>query len=260
MNKNNVYLFFAIVPVLLLTTLSFSGGFTGSGKSGSPSDGSSCTQCHSGGLDTGISVAISTTIPVSGYTPGVTYQVTVNLTTSTSRNGFQLTAENSSNTKVGTFAARDANTQAVLSDKSITHTGTGNSQSSWTVDWTAPSTDQGDITFYVASVASNQSNNANGDVVVLASESVNTLGFNLLEGNPQSIHTLVLDRKLYFSVFDSSLANGTLELFDLSGKLIKRYSVNSAEHVIDLSSYLTGVYLVKYSSSEHYVTKKISVF
>jgi hypothetical protein len=44
-------------------------------KTGSPGDGSNCTECH-GGTPSTVAGWITSNIPVNGYTPGQTYQIT----------------------------------------------------------------------------------------------------------------------------------------------------------------------------------------
>ncbi|MFY7811140.1 MAG: choice-of-anchor V domain-containing protein, partial [Flavobacterium sp.] len=167
MKKNYFYLLLLLPFVGLLFTSS-SGGFT-SGSSGSTGDsGNTCTQCHSGG-NFSASLAISSTVPAGGYALNTTYSVTVTLTSSpnSTRSGFQITAENASNTKVGTFTA-GTGSQTINNNRGVTHDSTGNSQKTWTFNWTSPATDQGAITFYASGNATNNNGNTTGDQVVTA--------------------------------------------------------------------------------------------
>ena len=55
---------------------SFSTGSPG-GKTGSPTDGVNCTQCHYAGSGSG--ATITSNIPSTGYVPGTTYTITANI-------------------------------------------------------------------------------------------------------------------------------------------------------------------------------------
>jgi hypothetical protein len=56
-------------------------------------------------------------------------------------------------------------TQTADNNKRIIHTSSGNGQNSWSFKWTSPSSEQGKITFYGASVSGNGNFNNSGDQV-----------------------------------------------------------------------------------------------
>lgn len=142
-----------------------SGGRTGQ-YSGSPGDnGVNCSSCHSGTPST-ITNVITSNIPASGYDPGVTYSLTVSISHPNNNTfGFQLTAEDSADNKAGGFGAPNNSLQVINGGNAVTHTASGNSGTSnarsWTIDWTAPAAGSGDITFYVACLASSGMNTNN---------------------------------------------------------------------------------------------------
>jgi hypothetical protein len=177
---NKFYRILAILiglPAIILLYANSNG--SPGGYSGSPGDNNqTCTSCHSGSA-INQSGWITSTIPAEGYTPGQTYQITVSgVHTGVVRFGFELTAENSSGQKVGTFAITESTrTKLVNQSKSVTHlfggtTPTGNSNS-WNVNWTAPATDIGQITFYAAINAANGNGGTSGDVVYRTTLGVN---------------------------------------------------------------------------------------
>jgi len=170
------------VPAILLL-YSYSGGSPG-GKTGSPGDGgTTCTQCHSGTAQPQGGL-ISTNIPFAGYTAGETYTITVSASMSgISRYGFELTAENASGVKKGTFVITDpARTKTANGGKAVTHTSGGNSASgnaiSWLVDWTAPAEGTGTVTFYTALNATNSNGNTSGDQIYTGTRSVSEFVLN----------------------------------------------------------------------------------
>ena len=72
-------------------------------KTGSPGDlGATCTGCHAG-TAAALSGIITTNIPATGYKKDSIYTITVTAVGGTSTCGFELTAESSTNAKVGTW-------------------------------------------------------------------------------------------------------------------------------------------------------------
>jgi len=166
----------AFLPLVILF-FAYSNGSPG-GKTGSPGDGgATCTQCHSGTAQTATNW-ISTTIPAEGYQPGQTYTITAaGFHMGVVKFGFELTAENASGNKVGTFAVINATeTQLTNNNKAVTHkaagtTPIGNSKI-WTMSWTAPTPAVGDVTFYGAFNAANGNGANTGDVIYKTSHTV----------------------------------------------------------------------------------------
>jgi len=81
------------------------------GKTNSPMDGQNCTSCHSGTINSGNGTAtITTNIPVSGYSIGSTYTITLTgVKVGCTKFGFELTAE-SGNNKTGDLMITDNTT------------------------------------------------------------------------------------------------------------------------------------------------------
>lgn len=142
-------------------------------NTGAPGE-TNCTQCHSGTLNaSGGSVTISG-LPAS-YTPGTRYNLTVTVSRSDrSRWGFQATALTDDGSAAGTFETVDANTQKVTGSVQgktrnyIQHTNTGTRRgttgsASFNFVWVAPSTDVGQVTFYVIGNAANNNGSSSGD-------------------------------------------------------------------------------------------------
>lgn len=165
-----------IIPSALIL-YSYSSGSPG-GKTGSTGDGgATCTQCHSG---TSIPQAnwITTDIPVDGYSAGETYTVTVTGTHSgVVKMGFEVTAENISGTKKGTWTITDATrTKFINGNAAVTHTSAGNVPSgntnTWSMNWTAPVAGTGSIKFNAAVNAANGNGNTSGDQIYTTSLTV----------------------------------------------------------------------------------------
>lgn len=171
---SRVWLKFAFLAILVgLSTVTYTNsGGPSAGLTGAPSEGN-CTNCHAGTAVTSGSAfdAISLTgLPSGGYAPGTNYSLTMNANSAaTAKNGFQLIALSPSNAMAGSFTS-GTGSQAMVGGGGKTylgHTLSGNSQTSWTYNWTAPNPGVGTVTFYVALNATNSNSGTGGDVVYL---------------------------------------------------------------------------------------------
>lgn len=166
----------AIMSVLFLIGLHIESaeGFSGTppnNRTGAPGH-NSCAQCHtSTGGDGGVNLSFS---GIGTYQESQTYSLMVTVQDpGQSRFGFSMVARDSDNNTqdVGTWSAGSANTQTHGTGSS--HVGhlsapTGVDTHTFTVNWTAPATGVGDVTFYIASVAANgNGSNGSGDFAYL---------------------------------------------------------------------------------------------
>ncbi|HOI31346.1 MAG: T9SS type A sorting domain-containing protein [Bacteroidales bacterium] len=175
MKKTYKFLYLLLIPFTALLVSNMSGSI--GGKTGSPGDGgANCTECHIGTPITQ-SGWIETNIPTNGFTPGETYEITVNASHSgAGRFGFELTAEAATGAKLGGFTLTDpTRTRFTNGSNAITHTSSGNSggnSTSWSVDWTAPQ-DQAEVRFYAAVNGANGNGSNTGDQIYLTNLFVN---------------------------------------------------------------------------------------
>lgn len=223
--------------------MSSTGGRT-DGRSGSPGDnGNTCAACHNGG-NFNTSVDITSDIPESGYLLNTDYTINVNTSSSSSALGFQLTAENSSNTKIGTFTA-GSGSRTVNSSKSITHTSPSTS-GDWSFTWTSPSTDLGRVTFYTAVNAGNGNDVASdgSDQTVTGSDSSPSLSISEAE-------------RLNFDMFPNPASNNltiqlpsgsekaVVQFYDNIGRLALTKDISSSNNEVSVNSLSTGIYILK---------------
>ncbi|MBA2732140.1 MAG: PQQ-dependent sugar dehydrogenase, partial [Acidobacteria bacterium] len=137
-----------------------------------------CAECHLQDPDNPGTGRITVTAPQT-YVPGQTYQITVthaNSDPTRLRWGFQLTALDDTDSKAGELQNTSVLTQILNnqgpggSRQYIEHTSSGtfiNQQggANWTFNWTAPATNVGPVTFYVAGNQANNDGNTSGDYV-----------------------------------------------------------------------------------------------
>lgn len=246
-----------------------------SAKTGAPGE-SSCTFCHSGNAQDGNNGINSLTLDggSTDYDPGVTNSMTLSLTDAASRNGFQLVALDENDDMAGSFTITDAtNTQQVsntqLGRDYITHTSPGNSLSTWSFDWEAPS-DAGDVTFYVATNKTNSDGGSNGDVIYLSSHSFGNPQASIEEEEPKeetnfeigytpSDHSLLID----FPVVVSN--DVSINVIDLSGKSVyfnnagNFESGNYTEKIKLPESIENGIYVVTLFVGNQPYSKKVMI-
>jgi flagellar hook assembly protein FlgD len=148
-----------------------------------------CTVCHSSfALDSGTG-SVSIAAP-SAVLPGQTVPITITVVNTTPpspggtiRQGFQVSVRDHAEPLpggdgnfLGTLTITDpVNTGDAIGGegKYVGHTQTGNSQSSWTFDWTAPSEDGVAATVYAVGNAGNGGDGSEGDYVYSARATIN---------------------------------------------------------------------------------------
>ncbi|MBK7929480.1 MAG: IPT/TIG domain-containing protein [Bryobacterales bacterium] len=169
----------AVVPIMIL---GFAGG-PDPRHTGAPGDQTcAASGCHVGAGNPTAGSGVEISFPGGlVYTPGVKQTLTIRVTSTANVYGFQATARlasNERNGQAGDFAATDARVQILCEDgrpktssqacraetpvQFAEHT-LASSNSTWTVDWTPPATNVGDIKFYIAGNAANGNGAVNGD-------------------------------------------------------------------------------------------------
>jgi len=173
---------FNSVSAEILHASKYSAG-SNAGYTGAPGE-SNCTSCHTGSVQSGGSENIFALtqggVLVDDYTPGDTYDISIETVSNVAKKGFQITALDQNNNPAGVFTA-SSNTQlkngtfgAIQGRKYVTHTAGTNAPSGWQFTWTAPNDIVGEITFYLATNKTNASGTAIGDVIYLSQYSLNT--------------------------------------------------------------------------------------
>ncbi len=211
-----------------------------SAKTGAPGE-NSCTQCHSGTAQSGATentfVLLSGLTPVTSYTPGATYNVSVSMASAPAKKGFQATALSSSNVMAGTFTGQTVGGTSVSTSggrKYANHTSTSNTSTNmaWVWTWTAPATNVGDVTFYVATNKANNNTTDSGDAIYLSQHIVgSTAGIddnesvksNFVAGYNAETNAVKIDF--------TSLTAGEMffNLVDMNGRSVFNYEMGNAQ-------------------------------
>ena len=149
------------------------------GKNGSvASGGATCMQCHGSASGSG---SVQILGAPTNYESDAIYDLTVRVADPAQVGaGFQISVEDATGTHVGTLIVSDAtNTQPNGGWVNHTSTGVNNSVTNWaslgnaaeySLQWQAPSSDVGAVTFYAAGNAINDNGGSSGDLIYLTTE------------------------------------------------------------------------------------------
>lgn len=160
-------------------------------RTGAPGQGS-CTSCHGSGSTTAVNFTWDNGNLLE-YVPGTTYDLSIEIVdASKQRFGFSMISWDSANNFVGSWIGAGGNTQVYASGDYVGHQNAPGGQSgsySYDVQWTAPASGTGDVTFYAGCVAANDNGSTSGD------EGENA-AFTITEAMPAAGGTSV-DLKVY---------------------------------------------------------------
>lgn len=285
MKKNHVYLALLAGSIGLLSFNSIKQNNTvnnyhlnaeGSpgGKTGAPGD-QTCTQCHSGTVQSGTgfqTVVLTNDMGqmVTNYIPGESYTVTVGMLTLNAKNGFEIVALTPTNAQAGSVSITNATTTKTVTfggKTRITQKSTGTSLNNWSFEWTAPTTNVGDVTFYLATNVSNSNNNDSGDAIRTSQHVIgssagiqeNTAKVAINLGYAKTSNSLTIDL--------TSQLNGeaAINLVDLSGKSVQfeqlgKVATGNNMLSVKLNNQLPkGVYIAHINVNNNFVSKKIYI-
>lgn len=172
-----------ILGILGVSTFQIHSSSSGnsSPRTGAPNE-STCTSCHTGnslqtsGTNHG-RIKLTGNFSGNGYIPDSTYRLVLSYKeTGKSKFGFMVTALNKNNTSAGTFTSLNNRTGTFSSTVSgstryyVEHSsqGTGavaTDSAAWVFEWTAPSSNVGDINFYIALNVADNNGGTGGDVI-----------------------------------------------------------------------------------------------
>ena len=246
MRKNYI----SILSILLVASINIFWATKSPGnKTGSPGDnGSSCAQggCHSVPA-TASGVTISSDVPAGGYLDGSTYTLTLRAeVTGAQAWGFELVAEDDAGDKQGSWIIMDNRTQ--ISTQNLTHNNKiiGNDTLEFSVQWTAPTGNAGDIAFYAAVNAANNNGNNSGDnirtgsLAITQDASAPSGTFELNSSKLKAYPNPVIDRLYFSETLDS------YRLIDLTGREV--LSGANTDRAL-LSELQSGLYLLEMNAS-----------
>lgn len=241
------------------------------GKTGAPGE-ASCTGCHNGSAQSGTSenafmLFDGSATPVTSYLPGQTYAVSVSMNSNPNKKGFQATALDVNGNMAGTFTA-GLNTSVTGSlKKYANHKSTSNNAATtaWLWAWTAPATNIGDVTFFLATNKANGNNTNSGDVIYLSQHIVgSTAGINDVQSSQNLFVSYNNESEKLQINFDAlAVENLYFNLVDASGKSVftkdlGTSSVGKNKHSVQIPSNIKqGLYFVHLFIGNKAIDKKI---
>lgn len=156
-------------------------------RTGAPNDKGTCNDidCHNSfELNSGNS--LFSIVGPDTYVPGKFINLEISFAESSGTlHGFEMTALDANDTRVGKFKKIDKNTQVIRPNdfrelekedkgKYIEHTVAGNKKKKWTVKWKPPADAIDPITFYAAGNEANGDGDPTGDFIYTTTKEMNT--------------------------------------------------------------------------------------
>lgn len=174
MKNLSTYLLFFVGTLAYLSLLGNRSG-SPTGRTGAPGESTCATSgCHNSTLNSG-SATINLGIDdgVTAYVPSQTHKVSISIDSpqAAGRNGFEIVALDAQDMNVGSWilSGDDKRTRSSNGKDYVTHTNNGSGQSSWEIDWKAPDSDAGAVTFYLAVNDANNNGGRTGDDIYTTS-------------------------------------------------------------------------------------------
>ncbi len=254
---------------------------------GAPGEGTCATAgCHTGNpvITTGSFILLNTAGAnnlTAGYTPGTTYNLTLNVSAFNSpKYGFQITALDANNNAAGDFNITNVNGTVRTTSGNRIYVGhkTANSTAAWSFQWIAPATDAGTVTFYIAGNGSNNNILETGDQIYTTTYTVSTSA-GLTQGNGGSTGIKVLNAddngisifpnpvkdRLFVSYNVAETENVTIDLYNLNGQLVQnllneKNSAGNYNETFNLNNNINkGLYIVRVNMGDNTFFKKVLV-
>lgn len=222
-------------------------GYTGAPREGATTGTEqTCNTCHTGGNATLLSVSGPDT-----YTPGMPISLQISGVV-----GFEVTVRDANENFVGSFTA-STGTQAPPSTRTgyeqahyLTHTAPG---SSWTVNWTPPASDVGNVTFYVTGVGPRSGGSTSGATDATTKTFAFQSGVDSESGAEAPAFAVRAASSnpargaLALALEVPAPTDVTLDIFDVRGRLVltRTETVGASGDRVHLRGLRAGAYLVR---------------
>ncbi len=228
------------------------------GKTAAMGEGSCADAgCH-GGTATNAPNGITTDIPMAGYEPGKTYDITITTEeTGKIRFGFQARAS------AGTLVA-NAFTQLVGGGTFITHRSastTATNKKVWSFRWIAPSVGTGTVTFNSAMLAANGNGSNSGDNVYKASVQANestTASVKDFASAGISVYPVPFTGSITLDMGSQTFENATVSIYTIAGKKVAEQKLSTPSISFNTDGLAKGIYIVRLSAGTLNITQKIA--
>lgn len=252
------------------------------GNTGAPGDETlangqsrTCITCHGGNtiavdLDIDIQNTDGTPLANNEYIPGTTYNMSVTISATTGNPveyGFQMLALDVDEQEVNTWANPSSNVEIAFASntgRTYVEQTVPSSSNVFTMEWTAPESGRGDVTFYSCGNGVNNNNSSSGDgatcstLTLLEAESNSTLNLNStalqLELTPNPATDLI-----QVAINTELRDDFQLNILDMNGRVVYNQawiSTTSDKVDIDVNELPTGMYFLQLTNNTHSTTTK----
>ena len=271
--ERKMILFTFLATSLLFASELFSNSDGALNLTGAPGEGD-CSGCHhqtqSPAPNTSINVSIEGNPQF--YEPGKTYNILVESNyPNLQRFGFGLSVRKQgvSFESVGHFIAHPDS--GLRTSDYVTHTALktfGQGSRKWTFQWKAPETNQGPLKFYVAGIASNNDNTADGDFWLQDSLSLNPQlpnGLNEEDGFDFNVAVVPNENILFASFSLEESERVLITMYNMEGRLMKELHdsrLNKGEQILKLDfpdQTPGGIYTIEIGTPTKKGVKKIVI-
>lgn len=262
MIKYNTRFNVIMLSVLAIFFMSNRGGSPG-GRSGSTTDnGATCSTnggCHNSSGAPSSKEILSTNVPLNGYVPDSTYDITVNVSDEgTSVWGFEMMAEDQNGSPVGAFS-NNTQVNSLNNGLRATHkfaSSFANNAQTWVANWTAPTSGTGSVTFYVAAMAANGNGNNRGDKVYIDTITISeNASANIADLENVNIMLYPNPTTRTISIDGYANTNSKLKVMNSTGKVIMDVNFNNT---LDVSALSTGTYYLKIYENDRVFMKRFT--
>ena len=261
MIKRNTKFNVIMLSVLAVFFMSNRGGSPG-GRSGSTTDnGATCSTnggCHSASGPSRQDI-LSTNVPSNGYSPGSTYDITVNVSDEgTSVWGFEMMAEDQNGSPVGAFS-NNTQVNSLNGGLRATHkfaSSSANNAQTWVANWTAPTSGTGSVTFYVAVMAANGNGNNRGEKMYIDTISISeNTSASIADIENWNINLYPNPTTKMILIDGYVNTNSKLKVINHNGKIMMDVNFNNS---LDVSALSTGTYYLKIYENDRVFMKRFT--
>lgn len=251
--------------VVFLGSSSGPGAVQGQDRTGGPLSNGFCGNCHAAGaFNPTINVQLlQDGNEVNGYMPGETYtmRVTIDASMDAQVYGFQAVAlSGSGNSQAGNWTPPTGAQVTTLDGRDYIEHSQRSQSNTFEIDWTAPPTSVGDISFYAAGVAANNAQGSGGDgsdaldaPVVLTDLSTSTNDLPELASSLRAFPNPVVDQ-LNLQLDTEEASNALVRIYNANGQALVQRSINlgigANMEQFDMSNLPAGFYTVEVSNGE----------
>ena len=230
-------------------------GGSPAGYTGSPLDGKDCTNCHNGSATT-VDNWISSNIPVAGYTPGETYNISVSVSGNGDK-GFLVSPQNPQGSFLGTLTA--GLQSKIVGTNYITHSSDNSANPAiWDFQWTAPAAGSGNVTFYGAFTVSKPVTRLS---TLMVPENTGT-GYPEIIKEKFVLYPNPAKEFAYISDMNKLNAGSEISIIDINGRIVHSEIVSdyTTKFRLNIPYYiLSGIYLIKIQDGTNILSNKLFI-